>query len=81
MYVGIHIMSHFRQILDKTEICRQRAVKIVNVRQQFQENRWCSTCSMQKNSQADGHHKTNSRISQLLAKTLKNERLNQNKGN
>jgi hypothetical protein len=33
----------FRPILDKTEICRQRAVKIVNVRQQCQESRWNST--------------------------------------
>jgi hypothetical protein len=40
---GIHINSHFRPILDKTEVCRQRAVKILNVRQQFQENRRNST--------------------------------------
>jgi hypothetical protein len=80
MYVGIHIMSHFRQILDKTQICQQRAVKIIKL-QQFQESRWCSTCSMQKNSQVDGHYKTNSRIAQLLAKTPKNETLNQNTEN
>jgi len=81
MYVGIHIKCHFHMIIDKTEICRQITVKTVNVRQQLQENRWNSTSSKQKNRQANGHHKTNSRFSQLLAKTPKNERLNQTTGN
>jgi hypothetical protein len=71
MYAGIHIKSHFRPILDKNEICRQIEVKISNVRQHFQESRWNSTYSMQKNRQADGHDKTNSRFSKLLAKTPK----------
>jgi len=71
MNIGIHIKSHFLPILDKIEICRQSAVKIINVRKHFQDSRWNSTCSMQKNRQADGHDKTNSRFSQLLAKTPK----------
>ena len=58
MYVGIHIRSIHRPILDKTEICRQSAVKIVNVIQYFQDCPWNSTFSVQKNRQADGHNKT-----------------------
>jgi hypothetical protein len=68
MYVRIHVKCHFRTVIDKTEIhvCRQCSVKIVNVNQQFQENGWNSTCSMQKNRQADGHDKTNSCLRRFL---------------
>jgi hypothetical protein len=81
MYVSIHTKSHFRPILDKIDIRRQSTVKIINVRQHFQDSRRNSTCSIQKNRQADGHHKTNSRFSHLLPKAHKNERLNQNTEN
>jgi len=74
MYVGIHIKSHFRPILDKIKLCRQSAVEIINVRlfkivrgiRPFPRRRTGRRTDMTKQS---------------LAKTPKNERRNQDTGN